>query len=110
MNRPFSTRGLALSLVSALAVASATPMRAAPVSNDPNIISVVVRTGDLNLASEAGAKALNSRIRHAAETICGVEPATIQFELHRIYAACVKGPAAAGIGRAIGDRSARVGR
>ena len=90
MNRPFSTRGLAMSLVSALALASATPMQAATASNDPNVISVVVRTGDLNLASEAGAKTLIARVHHAAETICGVEPATIEFTMHRIYEACVK--------------------
>lgn len=33
--------------------------------------SVTVSYGDLNLASEAGAKRLESRIRYAARTVCG---------------------------------------
>jgi UrcA family protein len=90
MTSLLSARALALSLVSALALASAATTQAAPVSNDPDIVTIAVPTADLNLASEAGAKTLVSRIHVAAETICGVEPATIQFDRHRIYEACVK--------------------
>lgn len=45
-------------------VAAATPLRAEPVS-------VPVAYGDLNIASDSGATALDARIRRAAVQICG---------------------------------------
>ncbi len=91
MTQLYSARVLALSLASAIALAAAAPTQAAPASNDPNIITVVVPASDLNLASGAGAKVLLSRIHRAAETICGIEPATMQFDLGRLYQTCVAG-------------------
>jgi UrcA family protein len=91
MTQLFSARALALGLVSVLALAAAAPTQAAPASNDPDMVTIVVPAADLNLASAAGAKTLLARIHGAAEAICGVEPATIQFNMHRIYETCVTG-------------------
>jgi UrcA family protein len=51
-------------------------MGAAQANNDINRSSksVTVTYGDLNLASEAGAKRLESRIRGAARKVCGRQP------------------------------------
>ena len=91
MTQLFSARALALGLVSVLALAAAAPTRAAPTSNDPDMVTVVVPAADLNLSSAAGAKTLIARIEGAAKAICGVEPATIQLDRRRIYETCVKG-------------------
>lgn len=95
MTQILSARALALSLASAIALAAAAPTQAAPASNDPDTITVVVPAADLNLTSGAGAKILLARIHRAAETVCGIEPAAIQFDLHRLYQACVAGPSIA---------------
>ena len=91
MTQLFSARTLALSLVSAAVLAAAAPTRAASVWNDPATITVIVPTADLDLAGQAGAQTLIARIHGAARAICGVEPAAIQFELHRLYQTCVSG-------------------
>ncbi|MGI8841633.1 MAG: UrcA family protein [Caulobacteraceae bacterium] len=51
-------------------------------------VSVKVFYGDLNLSTQAGAKVMLHRIRHAAETICGPvlgDPIEVMYE----YRPCV---------------------
>ena len=57
-------------------------------AQSPDTMSVRVSYADLNLASQAGAKAVLQRIVNAAGTICGTEPTA---PLDRMdYARCVK--------------------
>jgi UrcA family protein len=50
---------------------------------------IVVKYGDLNLASEAGVANLLSRIRNAAESVCGQQETRI-LALRGHYVACVE--------------------
>jgi UrcA family protein len=64
---------LGCTLAGALGVAQAAPPSdAVTVNASDEIPTVVVRYGDLNLATEAGAKALYKRISVAAQEVCPV--------------------------------------
>lgn len=56
-----------------------------PVADTP---SVVVKYGDLNLASQAGIARLHKRISNAAESVCGQLESRI-FGLQAAYRECV---------------------
>ena len=81
-----STTLTALAAVMSVGAAvNATPAFA----TDSDTVSVKVRYGDLNLGTEAGAKAMLQRLRHAAKVICGpdsYDPMTLAF----VYAPCVR--------------------
>jgi UrcA family protein len=53
-------------------------------------MQIVVSYGDLNVASEAGARALLGRIEAASRKICGSEPDIRDLKGHGLYASCVK--------------------
>lgn len=65
--------------------------------------SVVVSYGDLNLASEAGKKALYSRLSAAAERACGKTPASRELKLRAQYRACYEAKLDKAVGK-VGNR------
>ena len=81
--------GLTLSLAM---VAAARAAPAAPMS-DTDTPSDAVRTSDLDLSQPDGAKALLSRLRHAASVACGGRPTgTGDLGAMQAYTACYHGP------------------
>jgi UrcA family protein len=50
-------------------------------------MSMAVKCGDLNLASDAGIRALNERIRRAARRACGVA-STYVADCREVFADC----------------------
>jgi len=82
-----------LAALAALALVAAGPLAAAQTSNresrSDSIPFAKVSLAGLDLGGQAGASVALRRIHHAAQTVCGVEPATNQFELHGIYMSCV---------------------
>jgi UrcA family protein len=52
--------------------------------------SVVVSYGDLNLGSEAGVKALDSRLMSAIRSVCGAHDGTAVLEFRFAAQRCVK--------------------
>jgi UrcA family protein len=56
---------------------------------DTATVSVKASYADLNLSSEAGARVMLQRIRHAAQTICGFRPdAPMDYQTQ--YTPCVE--------------------
>jgi len=55
----------------------------------PTTVSVRIAYGDLDLATQAGAKAMLKRIRFAAQDACGPRPEGV-FVYSNQYADCVK--------------------
>jgi len=51
--------------------------------------SVVVETADLQLASEAGQRTLDTRLRTAVRTICGDRPSALALGETQTYRQCV---------------------
>jgi UrcA family protein len=58
---------------------------------NPDTSSVTVRSPDLNMNTEAGAKAMLKRITAAAHVVCGPQPSGVELRRGQLYAACVKG-------------------
>lgn len=58
------------------------------VAGAPDVNSVVVRYGDLDLDSQAGIARLHKRIRNAAESVCGPLETRI-LGLREAYESCV---------------------
>ncbi|WP_298194776.1 UrcA family protein [Novosphingobium sp.] len=56
------------------------PAFAAPAMDDPNVNVAVVRTADLNLASEEGLTTLKARISGAVSRVCGTASGTTPLE------------------------------
>jgi UrcA family protein len=52
--------------------------------------SIKVQYADLNLSSDAGAKVMLQRIRHAAKSVCGPEPTSSIDRVATAHARCVK--------------------
>ena len=80
-----------LATVVALAVlgVAASSHAASPSAFDPDTISMRIKTGDLNLSSEAGDKAVLWRIHQAAKAICGDEPDNRILDGGKRYSACM---------------------
>jgi UrcA family protein len=70
-------------LIATLALAAPAALAERPVTRQ-----VTVSYGDLNLESEAGAKALFSRIGNATRKVCGTRPAHIMNGALTRYFAC----------------------
>jgi UrcA family protein len=70
--------------LSALAVSAL--LMATPALAQMESVSVQVKTGDLDLASEAGQAQLQRRVRHASFAICGQAPR--DFALKESYDNC----------------------
>ncbi|MDB5448698.1 MAG: hypothetical protein JWQ97_4015 [Phenylobacterium sp.] len=87
MLRPVMLRNVTSVIATALAL-SATAAVAAP---PPEQASVVVRTSDLDLRSDAGAGIALQRIRAAARAVCGEEPDLRQLGRQALIRACVRG-------------------
>jgi UrcA family protein len=83
------TRTLAslLAMTATLVTASAAQAGAAG-SAAMRYDSVVVSYGDLDLTSEAGKKALYSRLSAAADRACGKAPPVRELKLRAAYRAC----------------------
>jgi UrcA family protein len=81
------TPGLALTAMATLCLAGGA--QAAPAQND-DVPSVVVKYADLNLDSEAGAKALLRRVNHAARMVCGEQNDDPISRLDFAIPACVR--------------------
>jgi UrcA family protein len=78
--------GLALSFAIGSAAQAATES-----ISDSGVISVAVRTSDLDLARADGAKALLNRLRHAAALACGGRPSSpLDLAGMQAYGACVR--------------------
>lgn len=60
--------------------ATTTPAFAAPATDDPNVNVAVVRTADLNLASDEGQTTLKARIAGAVSRVCGSATGMISHE------------------------------
>jgi UrcA family protein len=56
----------------------------------PDSASVTIRSGDLNLNTEAGARVALQRIEAAAHVVCGPQPDQVDLRRGALYAACVK--------------------
>lgn len=54
-------------------------------------VTVRVSIADLNLATEAGARAALSRVTIAAREVCSPAPAITELERWRLYKACIAG-------------------
>jgi UrcA family protein len=84
---------VSLAALATLALVAAGPLATAQTSNlesqSDSIPFAKVSLAGLDLGGQAGASVALRRIHHAAESVCGVEPATKQFELHGIYVTCV---------------------
>jgi len=80
-----------LATVVALAVlgVAASSHAASPSAFDPDTISMRIKTGDLNLSSEAGDKAVLWRIHQAAKAICGDDPDVRVLDGGVQYRACM---------------------
>lgn len=74
-----------LAVASALALAGSVAS-AAPANFEDN--AVVVKTGDLNLDTQSGAKAMLTRLRAAASSICGPAPRVFELQPSIDYKAC----------------------
>lgn len=85
-----------IKLLAALSTATAVAGAAFPGWSQPSPdedsqpATVAVRTGDLNLSTEAGARDAFFRIRNAAERICGHEPLQRDIGRYQLYRACVE--------------------
>lgn len=75
-------------LLIALPVAAAPepPLPAAPVA----LMSVKVKIGDLNLSSEEGRSALESRLSAAARRACGITSSNHVVDRHQVEADCYR--------------------
>ncbi len=62
----------ALKIVLASALLTAGASRAAPALAEPVVAVRVIRTGDLDLSTEAGRRQLDVRVAQAAREVCGV--------------------------------------
>jgi UrcA family protein len=69
---------------------------AAPQS-DPDVVSIKVAVGDLNLADRGGAATALRRIHNAAGSICGARPYALDLERSADYHQCM----AATVGQAV---------
>ncbi len=78
---------LAATAAAALALTSG-PARAGPAATDEPR-SLTVRFADLNLASEAGARALLARLHAAADEVCAGPPDLRELERTSRYHGCV---------------------
>jgi UrcA family protein len=62
--------------------------------------SVTVRFEDLNINSARGAAQLYHRIEHAAEDVCGGNPAPLRLlKIESVYASCVRGAVSGAVAR-----------
>lgn len=61
---------IAAALITALAIKGAPALAESPATANPVNVSIV-QTSDLNLSSEAGLRALQIRLAHAARKVCG---------------------------------------
>jgi UrcA family protein len=75
-------------------------------------LSKKVTYGDLNLETEAGAKVLYARLRHAAQDVCSLYQSD-ELARKRVWRTCVENSLSAAVGRinkpqvtALHDRSA----
>lgn len=71
----------------AAALTIAAPVAAEPLS--PNPPQVAVSYADLDLATSAGAEALNRRIRAAVKSVCQADPVRTELRRHMISARCI---------------------
>ena len=69
--------------------AAAEPLDNVRLTTDPDKVSVVVRYHELDLMREEGARALIGRIKQAAKTVCGPQPARISLDMYAAYQTCV---------------------
>jgi len=80
--KPAMPRKLLSSLIAAaLALGAALPAAAE---------AAKIRTADLNLDSDAGARVALARIHQAARTVCGDEPDAHQLQRQALYSTCIR--------------------
>jgi UrcA family protein len=77
--------GASLAVISGLAIGGAAAAQTDQFDHPP---SVNVAYGDLNLQSQAGAKAMLSRLEGAATDVCGGEPDIHLLDRQAIYQRC----------------------
>jgi UrcA family protein len=78
-----------ISVLAALGVIATSHPATARAQNDPlDTVSVKVSYGDLNLQSEAGARMMLQRIRHAAKSVCQFN-LDYEWEGTVLYLGCV---------------------
>ena len=70
------TKSILSIVLAAATLATATGFTAASVAAEQRTVSTTVRYGDLNLANADGAKAMLTRIKHAARQVCEPAPET----------------------------------
>jgi len=57
---------------------------------NPDAVTVRVSVADLNLASQQGAAVALRRIRRAAGSICGEQPAAVDLKRRALYDSCMR--------------------
>jgi UrcA family protein len=57
---------------------------------DPDAVTVRVPVADLNLATQQGAAVALRRIRRAAGSICGEQPAAVDLKRRALYDSCMR--------------------
>ncbi len=99
----------AAALVSGAAIGA--HAQTAPESSAPDSARTMrVAYADLDLASLSGQRALQGRVRAAAEAVCGPAPSLAEMARHALYRSCVRnaeGGVAAQMLQAIADASTR---
>jgi UrcA family protein len=78
----------ALAALTMIATAHASP--ATQTASDPFATSIAVSISDLNASTPAGAAVVLTRVRAAAETVCGGEPDIRLIGQRTLYQTCVK--------------------
>jgi UrcA family protein len=73
----------------AAALGLAASAYSASAGSDPDKVSVTVKLADLNLGAHSGAQAAFRRIRFAAQSICGEQPAPMELGVGQQYRQCV---------------------
>ena len=76
-------------LIAALAAPLATVAAPAAAQDNTDVRQTVLRYSDLDLTRSAGAQAMMSRIRQAAETVCGKAPLTRELGERADHTACM---------------------
>jgi UrcA family protein len=70
----------------ASSASAATPQTTAP---GTNTVSVTISYGDLDLNTNAGARAMFARISHAARRICEAQPPAQALDMMAAYESCM---------------------
>jgi UrcA family protein len=83
-------KAILTTLSAAAVLTTAANAQALPAADHPDVLSRIVFIGDLNLSSEAGARAALQRIEVAASTVCGDQPELRLLDRNTRYQTCVR--------------------